>query len=133
MGKRRALFGVIAFFLAITSAWTLIELVGSGMAFNRTEFDGLKTGMSRAQALVELKKSGITELVALSSDEPVSVKGAVVHEGEWIRLGDKNSDLKIYQHDAWSYGAPNSYSTVDIEFKGDDLISIKYRWRPFEG
>jgi hypothetical protein len=119
--------------LAVPVVWTLVEITGYGMAFNRTEFNGLKVGMSRAQAVAELKKSGVVELVALPDKELNAREDISTDGGNWIRLGEKDYDSKIYKHDTWSYGAPNSYSTVDIKFSGNDLISIKYRWRPFEG
>jgi hypothetical protein len=133
ISKIRFLIMAIVCLLAVPVVWTLVEITGYGMAFNRTEFNGLKVGMSRAQAVAELKKSGVVELVALPDKELNAREDTSTDGGNWIRLGEKDYDSKIYKHDTWSYGAPNSYSTVDIKFSGNDLISIKYRWRPFEG
>lgn len=119
--------------LLAAAAWTLISIVGYGMTFNRTELDGLKKGMSRAEVMAELKKVGVIELEAIPDDEPNALKDANNEGGFWVSLNDKDYMSKMYRHNAWRYQIPNSYSNVDITFRQDGLASIKYRWRPFEG
>jgi hypothetical protein len=133
MTSVRSLVVLAACLLIATAGWVLISIVGYEMTFNRTEFDGLKKGMSRVEALAELKKIGVVELEAIPDDEPSASKNMDDRGGYWVNLKEKDYDLKMSQHDTWRYQVPNSYSTVDIKFKGSDLISIKYRWRPFEG
>jgi hypothetical protein len=125
---------MLAVFLLIAAAmWILVSIVGYGVTFNRTEFDGLKTGMSRVDAVAELKKRGVVELEAIPDNESDVPKGMDARGGYWVNLKEQGYDLKISEHDDWRYQVPNSYSTVDIEFRKNNLISITYRWRPFEG
>ena len=122
-----------AFLLVAVAVWIMVSIGGYGMTFNRTEFDGLKKGMSRVEVLTELNKSGVVELEAIPDNELGAPKDMEAQGGYWVNLKEKDCDLKMSQHSTWRYKAPNSYSTVDIKFEGNDLISIRYRWRPFEG
>ncbi|RDD83400.1 hypothetical protein DVJ77_02115 [Dyella tabacisoli] len=127
-------FRWLAVCLLVTAiAWALTSIIGYGMTFSRTEFDGLKKGMSRADAMAELKKIGVVELEAIPDNAPNVSKDADTQEGLWVRLNEKDYVSKIYRYDTWRYQVPNSYSNVDITFRQDGLVSIKYRWRPFEG
>lgn len=119
--------------LVAVIAWTLISIFGYGTTFSRTELDGLKTGMSRLEAVTQLQKRGVTEMEAIPDEGINASKDADARGGYWVRFNEKDYNAKISKHDVWRYQIPNSYSNVDIIFRQNDLISIKYRWRPFEG
>jgi len=119
--------------LAAVVAWVLASIFGYGMTFNRTELDGLKKGMSRADTMAELKRIGVVELEAIPDNESSALSDEKARGGFWVRLDVKDYASKIYQHDTWRYQIPHSYSNVDITFGRDGLVLIKYRWRPFEG
>jgi hypothetical protein len=129
----KSLMALTVCLLAVAVAWVLFSIFGYGMTFDRTELDGINKGMSRVEVVSELKKRGVVELEAIPDEGTNASKGADAQGGYWVRFNDKDYDSEIRRHDTWRYQIPNSYSNADIVFKGNDLISIKYRWRPFEG
>lgn len=129
----KSLLALTACLVVIAVAWVLVSIFGYGMTFERTELDGLNKGMSRVEVMAELKKRGVVELEAIPDEGINASKGADAQARYWVRFNDQDYDSEIYRHDSWRYQIPNSYSNADIVFKRNELISIKYRWRPFEG
>lgn len=127
---------VVAIISAAAVIWAIVSIVGYGTTFERDEFQGVKKGMSRLEVVDILRKSGVTELESEPAQEVHAKdrnRDASSQSGQWIDLGKAGSEASFYEHEVWRYQVPGSYSTVDIRFAGDKLISIKYRWRPFEG
>jgi hypothetical protein len=115
---------------AALAFWALISFLGYETTFDRDQLDGLKKGMSRAEVAVVLRNSGVSEMES-QPDRPGVAE--LAQQLEWVNLQQKDFEPTFRRHDAWRYQVPNSYSTVDLRFAGDTLVSITYRWRPFEG
>lgn len=128
----KPLWLMAACLLVAVLVW-LASTLGYGMTINRTELDGLKKGMSRVDVVAELKKIGVVELEAIPDNELGALKEKGARGGFWVRLDGGDYASNIYRHDTWRYQVPHSYSNVDITFRQDGLVLIKYRWRPFEG
>jgi hypothetical protein len=120
--------------MVLLGLWVVISISGYEMTFSRHEFEGVEIGMSRAVVAEKLRRSGVYEMESL----PVRPIGSAATSserigGKWIRLEGGQDGRQLDQYDAWRYQVPNSYSTVDLRFEAERLVSIKYRWRPFEG
>jgi hypothetical protein len=58
-----------------------------------------------------------------------------IPESRWVRIqnatGTEDVSL-LLKYDLWVVDVPNSYSGARLQFSGDRLSRIRYRWQPFE-
>lgn len=113
--------------------WALVSIIGYETTFDRDQLDGLKKGMSRLEVATVLRKSGVSEMESQPEQSSLAALGNANQAVEWVNLGRQDFESTLQRHAAWRYQIPKSYSTVDIRFADDKLVSITYRWRPFEG